>query len=127
MKRRKKPGYKELSFEAIIVRYPDEFTLRAIEFARARLEGTPLPPLSVSASAANASEEENELNLSTPIQWGGEATQYLEEFKDPSISHHLFWLSRYRGTIEDIANALNERDMDVAFDSSNAPNETIQN
>jgi hypothetical protein len=108
-------GLQELSFEAIVVRFPEEFSAHAVEFARARLDGTP-PPLPTKFPAADIMEDEDALNASTPIWRDGEATQYLEEFKDPSISHRLFWLPRYSGTIEDIARALKEGHMDVVFD-----------
>lgn len=109
-------GLKELSFEAIIVRFPEEFSARAVEFAQARLNGTSLPSLPAMPIAADSLEEGVELNVSTPIRWDGEAALFLDGFKNPSISHRLFWLPRYRGTIENVAHALEEGDMDVAFD-----------
>lgn len=109
-------GLQELSFEAIIVRFPEEFSAHAVEFARARLDNQRLPPPSARALAADISEDEDELNISTPIQWDGEAAMFLEGFKNHGISHRLFWLPRYRNTIQDIARAFEEDDIDLAFD-----------
>lgn len=109
-------GLQELSFEAIVVRFSEEFSPLAVEFARARLDGTALPPHPVRPQTSHIVDEEDEPNASASIWKDGEAAQYLEEFKDPSISHRLFWLPRYRGTIEDIDSALKEGHMDVVCD-----------
>jgi hypothetical protein len=109
-------GLQELSFEAIIVRFPDEFSARAVEFAHARLDGTPLPPIPARAIATDASEDVDELNVSTPIRWDAEATSFLEGFKNPGIWHRSQWLPRYRIMTSDIARSLSDGQFDLPFD-----------
>ena len=109
-------GLQELSFEAIIVRFPGEFSARAVEFARARLDNQPLPPLPARVFAVDTSEGEDELNVSTAIRWDAEAKTYLEGFGSPGIWHRALWLPRYRIMTTDIARSLSDGQLDLPFD-----------
>ncbi|OOG46740.1 hypothetical protein [Rhodanobacter sp. C01] len=110
-------GLQELSFEAIIVRFPDEFSERAVEAARARLEGRPLPFLAVEvASSSDSSTDHEGIDISSSIKLDAEALDFLEGFKDPGIWHRASWLPRYRRTTQDIAQALVDDQLENPFD-----------
>jgi len=80
-------GLQELSFDAIIDRFPGEFSVPAVEAARARLEMRPL-------------------DIDTPTVLDVEALTFLDGFRDPSAWFLARWLPRYRETTRVIAEAL---------------------
>lgn len=100
-------GLHELSFEAIIDRFPDEFSAPAVEAARARLEGRPPPSLAVSNSSRSDSPvNEADADSLAPMVLDGEALTFLDGFRDPSAWFLVSWLPRYRETTRIIAEAL---------------------
>lgn len=107
-------GLQELSFEAIIDRFPDEFSAAAVEAARARLDGT-LPPLT--ARAAQSSVDEAEDDILAPAMLDAEALTFLDGFLDPGAWFLARWLPRYRETIQAIAQALADDRPQNLFDT----------
>ena len=99
-------GLQALSFEAIIDRFPDEFSTAAVEAARARLEGK-LPPLVArTASSSSLSVDEAEDDIFAPVALDAEAVAFLDGFQNPGAWFLARWLPRYRETIQAIAQAL---------------------
>jgi hypothetical protein len=93
-------GLQELSFEAIIVRFPDEFSEQAVQAARARLDGAPfLPPHQEPTPTLDA-----------------DARNFLRGFDDPTTWYRTNWLPRYRATTEAIAQDLAQDDLDEPFE-----------
>lgn len=101
-------GLQELSFEAIIDRFPQEFSSGALEAARARLKGVPPPLGLVAASSSGPSENEEEVVFTSSVVLDAEALVFLDGFKDPGAWFLSGWLPRYRKTTQDIAQALAE-------------------
>lgn len=100
-------GLQELSFEAIIDRFPDEFSAASVEAARARLEGRPLPPITgVIASSSGPLADEAEDDIPAPVVLDAEALAFLDGFQDPGAWFLARWMPRYRKTIQAIAQAL---------------------
>lgn len=100
-------GLQELSFEAIIDRFPEEFSTAAVEAARARLEGRPQPPRSVPpASSLGPSLDEAAADTFTPTVLDDEATAFVEGFHDPGAWFLARWMPRYRETTQVIDQAL---------------------
>jgi len=105
-------GLQQLSFEAIISNYPDEFSVAAVEAARVRLHGTS-PTLSAASSspalAAHGADAPNSL-----VRLDAEALAFLAGFHDPSTWFRERWLPRYRATTQTIEQALQaERPQDL--------------
>lgn len=100
-------GLQELSFEAIIDRFPDEFSTIAVETARARLEGRPLPALVISKSQLSGTKpDEAENKISVTAVLDAEALAFLKGFHDPEAWFLSRWLPRYRETTATVAKAL---------------------
>lgn len=94
-------GLQELSFESIVDRFPNEFSVDAVEAARARLKGKPVP---TRTNAASTVAMNNMANVA-PVQ-DAEALAFLRGFQDPSAWFLGRWLPRYRKTIQFIERAL---------------------
>jgi hypothetical protein len=110
-------GLQELSFEAIIDRFPEEFSSIAVNAARARLKGELLPsPLRTMPtrmlSRSEASEEPH-----VPAVLDAEAQVFLNGFRTPDNWFMASWLPRYRQTIHAIAKALSENHPEELFDT----------
>lgn len=100
-------GLQELSFEAIIVRFPDEFSDHAIAAARARLSGDP-PPTAPALSSSNPTQS-LELRATkgvVPNSLDAEAQLFLSGFNEPGSWFKTRWMPRYRRTTELISEAL---------------------
>ncbi|QSX77975.1 hypothetical protein [Agrilutibacter solisilvae] len=121
-------GLQALSFEAIIDRFPGEFSAAAVEAARARLEGRP-SPRAVSEDApseAGAFGEEND-SLAPPTL-DAEAVAFLKGFKDPNGWFLTRWMPRYRETTQAISQALRQdRPQDVFEIVWKSPDNAISN
>jgi hypothetical protein len=102
-------GLQELSFEAIIDRFPDEFSIDAVEAARARLEGR-LPPAMTTRAALPNDQSAGEAGIDTlgPVVLDAEAQAFLNGFRDPGAWFLARWMPRYRETIRTIAHLLAE-------------------
>jgi hypothetical protein len=110
-------GLRELSFEAIIDRFPDEFSPVAVEAAHARLNGESLPrPLRPTTSSVGAADESDEDILATAAL-DAEALVFLNGFRDPDNWFQARWLPRYREAIEAIAQALSDDRPQDLFDT----------
>lgn len=107
-------GLQELSFEAIIVRFPDEFSVRSVQAAQARLDGLPPPPWSPSIDSVDA--EDDEPDPSSPVRLDAEARDFLDGFNDPTISFQANWLPRYRIQTQAIAKDISQGLLDEPFD-----------
>ncbi len=100
-------GLQELSFEAIVVRFPDEFTAAAVEAAHARLEGRQLPPLAVpSALSSVPLVDEVDHDVPAPAMLDAEAATFLRGFQNTKAWFLSDWMPRYRETTQVIAHAL---------------------
>jgi hypothetical protein len=97
-------GLRELSFEAIVDRFPDEFSASAVVAARARLSGEPSPihPQNriVQIVEKSASQDRR------PAFLDAEARSFLTGFRDPSNRFMSEWLPSYRDSIDTISTAL---------------------
>ncbi|WP_288411278.1 hypothetical protein [uncultured Herbaspirillum sp.] len=105
-------GLLELSFEAIIARFPEEFSPVAVEVARARLKGEPIP----SASRAHLRREPTGKEFG-PAALDAEARIFLNSFRESNNRFMSIWLPRYRKTIQAIAKALSDGRPDTLFDT----------
>lgn len=93
-------GLQDLSFEAIIARYPDEFSAQAVQAAHARLDGVlPPPPHREPTPTCDA-----------------DARDFLREFSNPTIWYRTNWLPRYRTTTQAITADLARDDLDEPFE-----------
>lgn len=99
-------GLQELSFEAIIDRFPDEFSAASVEAARARLEGRPLPPITGSIALSSVPSIKAEGDTPVPVMLDAEALAFLDGFQDPRAWFLARWLPHYRETTQNIAQAL---------------------
>lgn len=100
-------GLQELSFEAIVIRFPDEFSADAVAAAHARLEGRPLPPRPASPISASESVADGQPSAQTPhIEPTPEAVNFFSGFRAPDAWFQDKWMPRYRATIQAIAEAL---------------------
>lgn len=98
-------GLQDLSFEAIIVRYPDEFSEQAVQAAQARLDGKPL-----------SSSPKNEPPPTGPVVLDADARNFLHGFNDATIWYRTNWLPRYRTTTQAIAADLARDDLSEPFE-----------
>jgi len=103
-------GLQELSFEAIIVRFPDEFSEHAIQATQARLDGRPLR-----ASSPSDDDVDEEAPMSAVV-FDAEARAFLDGFSDPVLWFRANWLPRYRTQTQAIAQDLAENRLDEPFD-----------
>jgi hypothetical protein len=106
-------GLQVLTFEAIIDRFPNEFSPQVVDAARARLEGRP-PPSSVKTSSDGVLNGTN-IVLSTP-SLDAEAAEFVEGFQDPTTWFLTRWMPRYRETIGAIATSLDDGRPEDTFD-----------
>lgn len=98
-------GLQELSFEAIIIRFPKEFSAKAIDASQARLQGR--PRLADDSHSAVASGDVGGDNRWPGIEaWDSEALAFVEGFRDPRAWFLATWMPRYRETIGVIADSL---------------------
>ncbi|WP_395680490.1 hypothetical protein [Dokdonella sp.] len=110
-------GLQELSFEAIVVRFPDEFSADAVAAAHARLEGRPPPPRSASpASVLGPSPEGQPTTEPSRIELTPEAMNFFSGFRAPDAWFQDKWMPRYRATIQAIADALSAGRPEDVFD-----------
>lgn len=94
-------GLPELSFEAIIDRFPNEFLASAVEAARARLEGMSVTPMAVSAvsSSVRSVDETEDHDITSPA-FDAEALTFLNGFQEPDAWTLASWMPRYRETTQ---------------------------
>ncbi|MBB3275947.1 MULTISPECIES: hypothetical protein [unclassified Pseudoxanthomonas] len=98
-------GLQELSFEAIIDRFSDEFSTQAVQAARARLEGKPASFIS-SPSTSSHDQALNMTIANLPVVLDAEAEAFIEGFMDPGVWFQARWLPRYTAIIRDISDAM---------------------
>lgn len=98
-------GLQELSFEAIIVRFPNEFSSQAVRAAQARLDGLPPPP-------GSPHDDENV----GPPALDAEARDFLHGYDDPTNWFRTNWLPRYRITTRVLAENLAADNLGEPFD-----------
>ncbi|MEB2122844.1 hypothetical protein VDS34_06020 [Xanthomonas campestris pv. campestris] len=98
-------GLQELTFEAIIDRFPEEFSDAAVTAARARL-----------GHLSNSPEphEEESTAVNKP---DADAISFLEGFRDQSTWFHATWMPNYRKTVEAIRHSLSEGRPEEVFDT----------
>lgn len=101
-------GLQELSFEAIIDRFPDEFSAAALAAARARLEGGPPPPAPKAASPSGPSVEQARGGIPVPAVLDAEALVFVDGFMHEGVWFQANWLPRYREALRSIAQALSD-------------------
>jgi len=87
-------GLKALSFEAIIVLHPGEFSEPALKAAQARLDGRPPP-------AGSPWDDVDADSTAAPVL-DAEGQTFLQGFNDLTNRFHSIWLPRYRSTIRRI-------------------------
>jgi len=76
-------GLQELSFEAIIVRFPNEFSSQAVRAAQARLDGLPSPP-----GSPPGDDDVEEIEPTSPAVFDDDALVFLDGFRDPDTWYH---------------------------------------
>ena len=110
-------GLQELSFEAIVDRFPEEFSNAAVEAARARLSGEPVPKATVAnTSSHDTSVHKVEDDPVVPAVFDAEAHAFLSGFKSPGAWFRVHWMPRYRETTRAVAQALIEDRPQDLFD-----------
>lgn len=100
---------REHSFEAVIDRFPGEFSAEAVAAARARLRGAP-PPARRTAKPATAAD--------APAQplFDSQARTFLHGFSDPRNWCRSDWLPRYRVSLERVEEAKSNNSPEDIFD-----------
>ncbi|MGO4413279.1 hypothetical protein AB4Z27_09995 [Cupriavidus sp. KB_39] len=107
-------GLRNLSFEAIIDRYPDEFSPVAVGAARARLTGGTRPSLPSEIRATSRTSNKALEIPPRPPELDDEAQAFLDGFYEESNWLQARWLPRYRKVIQDIADAMSrDRPQDI--------------
>ncbi|WP_031358502.1 hypothetical protein [Caballeronia sordidicola] len=102
-------GLRELSFEAIIDRFPNEFSAAAVDAARARLKGGPrVDPATPTNSSPSLSVIESDNAILAPAVLDAEARIFLEGFLAPLNWLQSRWLPGYRETTQTIAKDLSD-------------------
>jgi hypothetical protein len=97
-------GLRELSFEAIVDRFPDEFSASALLAARARLKGEPTPiHLQNRRPKVIGQTVPNEFR---PVFLDAEAHSFLTGFRNPTNRFMSEWLPSYRDSIHMISTTL---------------------
>lgn len=110
-------GLKSLSFEAIIDRFPEEFSADAVQAARARLEGRLPPTGDVGDYPPGASPYGAMNSIPAPIVLDAEALAFLSGFQDPTEWFLARWMPRYREVTERIAKAVADGRPQDLFDT----------
>ncbi|WP_213939034.1 hypothetical protein [Pseudomonas sp. dw_612] len=90
------------SFEAIIDRYPEEFSEQAVLAARARLTGIKTKPAILMAGT-----DSNPSSADVPVL-DAEALLLIQRFKEPENRFQSSWKPHYRATINAIRNAIDD-------------------
>lgn len=107
-------GQQDMTIEAIIVKYPDEFSEDALHAARARLNGE-VHPRSRNRQSTRVSIPTGPGDAAlTPPKFDGEAKMFWRGFK-ASNKFMEGWLPRYRESAELIKQALLAGDSDELF------------
>jgi len=101
-------GLRELSFEAIIDRFPDEFSSEAVVAARARLNGEAPPRRLRRAASPSPSLEMSDSDTLAFPALNAEAQELLREFRAPGGWFLTTWLPNYRDSIQTIEKALED-------------------
>ena len=110
-------GLQELSFEAIIARFPDEFSHEAVEAARARLEGRPPPERTYAPPNDRAHGEASAADASrSPVVVDAEADSFAAGLLQGDAWYHRNWAPRYAATLSSIATALSADRPEDVFD-----------
>ncbi|OJY17825.1 hypothetical protein [Pandoraea sp. 64-18] len=99
-------GLGEQSFEAIIDRFPDEFSSGAVEAARARLKGESPPRVSRRMELSDHSPNEPGDTILSTVALDAEAQALLNDFRAPDGWFLTTWLPNYRESIQAIEKAL---------------------
>jgi hypothetical protein len=110
-------GLREMSFEAIIDRFPEEFSADAVEAARARLKGESLPRSLRTKPPPNRTLDESSDDTLPAAVLDTEAQVFLNGFRTPDNWFLARWLPRYRETIQAIAQALSDGRPEELFDT----------
>lgn len=100
-------GRKDLSFEAIINRYPDEFSTQAVAAARARLAGEPVPAVRRATVPTAVAP--------SPV-FDAEARHFLEGFQRADNWFLIDWLPRYRGVVAVVKAAVGRNSPETLFE-----------
>ncbi|TDR39695.1 hypothetical protein DFR29_11583 [Tahibacter aquaticus] len=110
-------GLQELSFESIIDRFPTEFSPIAVEAARARLEGKPLPRAvrQFDSPASTAVDKPDELFPVSSAVLDDEARIFVQGCVNPSSWFQTGWLPDYRKAVATIARAMKDNRPEDAF------------
>ncbi|MEC3888898.1 hypothetical protein [Xanthomonas campestris] len=99
-------GLQELTFEAIIDRFPEEFSNAAITAARARLHHpSDSPELREEESTATSKRKPD-----------ADALSFLEGFRDQTSWFYATWMPNYRKAVETIRHSLSEGRPEDVFD-----------
>lgn len=101
-----KADKQELTFEAIIARFSEEFSVEALAAAQARLRGEPLPrrprsqvfPVPTPSTANGAAPR--------PAKLDGEAKVFWAGLKEPTNKFMADWLPKYKTAVEKIEQIL---------------------
>jgi hypothetical protein len=114
-------GLQELSFESIVIRFPDEFSEDAQDASRARLEGRPSPRRRITSSTGSRKENNGEGgdHFETPeAAWlvDAEAQSFLDGFRSPQSWVLDRWLPNYSSTIKIMAAAVDAGRPEDIFD-----------
>jgi hypothetical protein len=102
-------GLKALSFEAIIDRFPEEFSAEAVAAARARLGIAPeahSAPNTGDHAIAPTSQDVQTRRASTKPVLDGYALSLLSGFSNPNAPYRTQWLPRYRAATEAISQSM---------------------
>jgi hypothetical protein len=101
-------GLARLSFEAIVLRFPEEFSEQARDAARARLEGR-APPLPAKQAPPVMEKTQAGTSEGRGVVLDAEAIEFLEAFSHPPAWFLEQWLPRYERTVSVVADALEEQ------------------
>lgn len=99
-------GLGEQSFEAIIDRFPDEFSSDAVEAARARLRGESPPRISRRMSDHSLNKPGDA--MPSTVAPDADAQALLNDFRAPDGWFLATWLPNYRESIQTIKKALED-------------------
>jgi len=109
-------GLQELSFEAIVDRFPQEFSRIAVEASRARLEGrsralSPSDATDIDRLSDSSAGQGHNLAV-----MDSDALALLEGFRDPTTRFHARWLPLYRESVLAIEAALEKARPEDVFE-----------